>query len=114
MASGVSFKSSPKTVRVGKTGSFVFAFSATPGRSGKIGLASIKKVKVGTRKRVIAVASKPFKAAAASGAVKSTLKLSTASLRALKRLKQLKFKVTAVLDGKRFTTTLTLTAPKKS
>jgi hypothetical protein len=109
----VGFTTPPTTVQVAKTGSFSFAFTATPGNPGAIGLKSTKKVRIGSRTQFMRVPAKAF-SAPATGRVTVKLKLSSANLKALKRLTKLKFAVTAVLAGRTFTTTVTLTPPKKT
>ena len=109
----VGFATSPKTVRVGRTGSFSFAFTATSGSPGTIGLKSAKKVRIGSKTQFMQVPAKAFTAGATTR-VTAKFKLSAANLKALKRLKSLKFAVSAKLGGKTFTTTLTLTPPKKT
>ena len=108
-----SFKTSPKSLRVSKSARFKYSFKATPLRSGKISLKSTKKVKIGSKKGFLKVAAKAF-TASSTGTVKVNLKLSSTSLKALKRAKQLRFAVTVKLGGKTFATKLTLKAPKKS
>jgi hypothetical protein len=58
----------------------------------------------------------PVKAFTASptGAVKLTVRLSRAHLAALKRVRRLRFTVTAALGARTFTTKLTLHAPRTS
>ena len=108
-----SFSSSSKSLRVSKTGRFRFAFQTVPPRSGKISLKSTRKIKIGSTKRVIRLLAKSF-TASSTGNVKVKFKLSSRKLKALKRVKKLRFVVTVTLAGKRFTTTLTLKAPKKA
>ena len=108
-----SFKTSPNSLRVSKSARFKYSFKATPLRSGKISLKSTKKVKIGSRKGFLKVAAKAF-TASSTGTVKVNLKLSSTSLKALKRAKQLRFAVTVKLGGKTFATKLTLKAPKRS
>lgn len=108
----VSFKTAPKSVRVSKTGRFTYKFLATPLRSGKISLKSTKKLKVGSKKRFIKLASKKF-TSSKTGRVKVKFKLSKKNLKALKKRHRIRLKVTATLAGKTFTTKLTLKAPKK-
>lgn len=108
----VSFKTAPKSLRVSKTGRFTYSFLATPLRSGKIGLKSTKKVKIASTKRFVKLASKKF-TSPATGKVKVKFNLSRKNLGALKKKLTIRFKVTATLAGKTFTTKLTLKAPKK-
>jgi hypothetical protein len=108
----VSFKRSPKTVRVSQSGSFSYSFTATAKSRGSVGLKSTHKVTIGSKKQLMKVKAKAF-TATAKRAVTVRLKLSNASLKALKRDRKLKFAVSAVLGGKTFTTTVTLSAPKK-
>lgn len=70
-------------------------------------------MKIGSKKGFLKVAAKAF-TASSTGTVKVNLKLSSTSLKALKRAKQVRFAVTVKLGGKTFTTKLTLKAPKKS
>lgn len=111
-SASVSFAASAKSLRVSRTGRFSYSFTATALRPGKIGLKSTKKVKIGARIRFMTIAAKSFTPSAA-GKVKVKLKLSSKSLKALKKARKLRFVVTATLGGKTFTTKLTLKAPKK-
>jgi len=106
-----AFGGSPKSLSVGSTGRFSYRFTATPLRSGKIGLKSTKKVKVGSQKRTLKLASKSF-SAPSDAKVKVKFKLSRTSLKALKRVRSLRFKVTVTLGGATFTTTVKLKKPK--
>lgn len=108
----VSFKTAPRSLRVSKTGRFTYKFLATPLRSGKIGLKSTKKVKVGSNKRFIKLAAKKF-TSPTTGKVKVKFRLSKTNLKALKRKHRIRFNVTATLTGKTFQTKLTLRAPKR-
>jgi hypothetical protein len=108
----VSFTTAPKSLRVSKTGRFTYKFLATPLRSGKVGLKSTKKVKIGSKKRFVKLAAKKF-TSPTSAKVKVKFKLSKKNLKALKKKHKIRFKVTATLTGKTFTTKLTLKAPKK-
>jgi len=108
----VSFATAPKSLRVSKAGRFTYKFLATPLRSGKIGLKSTKKLKVGAKKRFVKLASKKF-TSSATGKAKVNFKLSKKDLGALKKKRTIRFKVTATLTGRTFTTKLTLKAPKK-
>ena len=110
---GVSFNASPKSLRVSKTGSLTYSFLAPPLSSGKISLKSTKKVKIGPRKRFMALATKGF-TASSKGTVNIHYTLASVNLKALKRIKQLPFLVTTVIGGKTFTTKLTMKAPAKS
>lgn len=108
----VVFTTAPKSLRVSKTGAFTYKFLATPLRSGKVSLKSTKKVKIGSKKRFMKLASKKF-TAASTAKVKIKLKLSSKNLKALRKKGKIAFKVTATLAGKTFTTKLTLKAPKQ-
>ncbi len=108
----VSFATSAKSLRVSKAGRFSYSFTATPLSPGKVGLKSTKKVKIGSRKRYMALAKKSFTPSSA-GKVKVEFKLSSKNLRALTKASKLRFAVTATLGGKTFTTKLTLKRPKK-
>jgi hypothetical protein len=110
---GVLFDTSPRTLRLSKRGRFTYSFLATPLRSGEVGLKSIKKVKIGSKRRFMKIAAKSFTAPATSQ-VSVTFKLSRKNLKALKRKRKLRFVVTATLDGKTFTAKLRLKRPKKS
>jgi hypothetical protein len=110
---GVSFNPSPKSLRVSKTGSLTYSFLAPPLSSGGISLKSTKKVKIGPRKRFMALATKGF-TASSKGTVNIHYTLASVNLKALKRIKQLPFLVTTVIGGKTFTTKLILKAPAKS
>jgi hypothetical protein len=107
----VPYDSSPTTVRVSRSGRFAYALRATPGSTGTVRLRSTRKVRVGSRKRFVQVPATRFIAGATGGAT-VTLKLSSASLRTLERLKKLRFTVSVVVGGGSFTATLTLRAPK--
>jgi hypothetical protein len=107
-----SFGSSAKSLRVSKKGAFSYSFTATPLNPGKVSLKATKKVKIGSKKRLMTVAAKSFTASSASK-VKVKLKLSSKNLKALKKARKLRFVVTAALGGKTFTAKLTLKAPKK-
>lgn len=106
------FNTSPKSLRVSKTGRFTYKSTATPLKQGKLGFKSTKKVKIGSNKRFMTVAKKSF-TVPASAKVKVKFKLSKENLEALKKKRTIRFKVTATLSGKTFTTELTLKAPKK-
>jgi hypothetical protein len=108
----VSFRTAPKSLRVSKTGRFTYKFLATPRRSGKISLKSTKKVKIGSKKRLMKLAAKTF-TSPATRKVKVKYKLSKKNLKALKKTRKIAFKVTAKLTGRNFTTKLTLKAPKQ-
>ncbi len=108
----MSFAASPKRLRVSRTGRFTYAFLATPLRAGTIGLKSTKRLKIATRKRYMKLAAKPF-SARSTGKVKITFKLPATFLKALKRVKKLRFEVTARLAGRTFTAKLTLDAPRR-
>lgn len=105
-----SFSTSPRTLRVSRTGSFRFPFAWTPLGTGKIGLKSTKKLKIGSKTQFLKLAPKAF-TASASGRVNVTLKLSSKQLKALKHVKKLGFTVAVTSGGKTFTTKLTLKAP---
>lgn len=107
----MGFTGSAKSLKVKKTGSFSYGFTATPLGSGKATFTSTKKVKVGSKRRKI-IKSKTF-TVPAGGTVKVTLKLSKSQLKALKTAKKLKFSVAVALGGKTFTTSLTLKKPTK-
>ena len=68
-------------------------------------------MKVGSHKRKLKLASKSFSAAFDAN-VKVKFKLSPTSLKALKRVKSLRFKVTVTLGGATFTTKVKLKKPK--
>jgi hypothetical protein len=108
----VSFRTAPKSLRVSNAGRFTYNFRATPRRSGKVGLSSTKKVKIGSKKRRMKLAAKTFTSLATSK-VSVRFKLSKKNLKALKRTRKIAFKVTATLTGRHFTTKLTLKAPKQ-
>jgi hypothetical protein len=110
---GVSFATSPDSLRVTKTGSFNYSFLAIALGSGKVSLKSTKKVKVGAKKRFVTLGPKAF-TAPITGPVKVKLKLSSKNLKALRKAKKLRFKVTAVIGAASYTTKLTLKAPKKT
>jgi hypothetical protein len=106
----VSFANSTKSLKVSKVGAFKYSFVVTAPGSGKVSLKSKTKVKIGSTKKFIKVPAKAFTAAGA-GKVGVKLKLSAASLKALKRLNKLAFKVTVIREGKRYTAPLRLKAP---
>lgn len=106
------FTSSPSSVSASKKGSFKYSFLATPLQKGAISLKSAKKIKIGSKKRVMKLAAKSF-TVPATGKVKVTFKLSSKNLKALKRAKKLRFKVTVTLGGKTFASKLTVKAPKQ-
>ncbi|MGH2839692.1 MAG: hypothetical protein ACRDKY_02570 [Solirubrobacteraceae bacterium] len=112
-ADGVVFATSPKSLRVAKTGRFTYRFVAPALASGTIRLKSATKVKIGAKKRFMKLATRSFTAPSTTR-VKVKYKLSRKHLKALNRAKKLRFKVTATLAGKTTTTTLTLKAPKKT
>ncbi|MDX6688788.1 MAG: hypothetical protein QOG15_245 [Solirubrobacteraceae bacterium] len=112
-AAFVSFATSAKSLRVSKTRRFSYSFVATPLSPGTVGLKSTKKVKIGSKKRLMTIGAKSFTPSSA-GKVKVTFKLSTKNLKALKKARKLSFAVTATLSGKTFTAKLTLKAPKKT
>jgi alpha-tubulin suppressor-like RCC1 family protein len=107
------FNESPKRLRVSKSGRFTYAFLATPLHSGSLALKSTKKIKRAGKKQFMKLAARSF-TASATGAAKVTFKLSSKNRNALKRAKQVRFKLTVVIGGKTFTTELTLKRPKKS
>jgi len=107
------FTRSPKSLRVSKTGRFSYKFVGTPGRRGKAKLASIRSVRVGSKRRRIKVASKSF-TGPANAKVKVKFKLSARSLRALKRRTSLKFKVSVAIGSERYTAKVKLKPPKRS
>ncbi len=109
-----SFVGSPTQLRVTKTGRFTLRFNATSGRSGRTKLESVRAVRVRARakKRKLKLASKPFDAAA-SGAVRLAFKLSARQLKALKRAKVLRFKITVTMGDARFVGYVKLKPPKK-
>jgi len=98
------FNLSPSSVNVAKSGRFTYTFVATPGRAAKLKLASTKRVMVASKRRKITL-SKTF-TAPADATVKTKLKLTRASLNALKHAKTLRFQVTITIGVKTFTTTL--------
>lgn len=109
-AGAVSFSASPNSLRVSAEGRFAYHFAVTTAGSGAISLKSTKKVRVGPTLRFIGVAAKRY-AKDREGRVLVRLDLSDRSLRALKRVDSLLFKVTVTLDGRAFTTTLRLRKP---
>jgi len=113
LAAGVSFRTSPRSLRVSRSGGFAYPFAATASKSGKISLTSTKKLRIGSAKRFMKLAAKAF-TARSSGKPKVTFKLSAANLKALKRVRSLRFDVSATLGAKTFSTTLTLKAPRTS
>jgi hypothetical protein len=108
----VSFKTSPKSLRVSRSGRFTYRFTATRGSKGKAKLASTRKVKVGSKRRKLTVASKSF-TSPASGTVKLKLKLPAKYLRALKRHTSVQFTVTVTIANKHFSAKVKLKPPKK-
>lgn len=111
-AAFASFKTSPKSLRVSRTGGLRYAFVTTALRTGKIGLRSANKVRIGRARQFVKLADKPFKASA-QGHVKVALKLSKRNLTALKKARRLRFVVSVTIAGKTFTSKLTLKAPGK-
>ncbi len=111
-ADAVSFQLSPKSLRVSKTGRFEYSFRATPLRVGTISLKSTKKVRIGSTKRFVTLAARSFTAPSAR-TVKVKFKLTSKSLKALKRLEKVRFNVVVKLGAKTFATTLTLKAPRR-
>lgn len=109
----VLFTTSPKSLRVAKTGRFTYRLRATALKSGKISLKSTTKVKIGSKKRLMKLARKSF-TAGSTGKVKVKYKLARKHLKPLRKAKKLRFRVTATLAGRTYTTKLTLKAPKKS
>ena len=105
-----AFVGSPTSVTVGSSGRFSYSFLATPVSSGKISLKSTKKLKIGSSKRFMKLASKSF-LGPLDGRVKMKFKLSSKNRKALKRVKSLRFKVTVALGGRTFTTKVKLKAP---
>lgn len=103
VAKVASFNRSPKSLWVSKTGRFSYPFRATPLSKGRLSLKSTRSINVPAK-----VFRSPF-----TGRVRVRFRLSRRALKTLKRLKKVSFVVTAVLDGKRFTTKLTLRAPKR-
>lgn len=108
-----SFDTSPKSLRASKTGRLKYTFRATALSAGKISLKSTKKLKIGSTTRLMKLAAETF-TASSSASVKVTFKLSSKQLRALKRVKRLRFTVTVAVGAKTFTTKLTLQAPTTS
>lgn len=107
-----SFASSPKSLRVAKTGRFTFSFTATKGRSGKITITSTKKVKIGAKKVKMKLGTKTF-TVPASGTETVKYKLSSKNLKALKKHKSLKFAIAVTVGAKTFSAKLTLKPPKQ-
>lgn len=104
------FSTSPKILRVSRTGRFTYTFVATPGRKGNVKLRSTRSIRVGAKKRRLTLAAKTF-TAPASGRVRQAFRLSAANLRALKRVSSLQFEVRVTVGGKTFTTKLKLRPP---
>lgn len=107
------FTSSPKSMRVSTTGRFTYSFVATPGRNGNIKLTSTRKIKVGSKKRRIKLARKSF-TVPPNANVKVKYKLSAKKLKALKRVRSLRFNVSITVGSNDFATKLKLKAPKKN
>jgi len=101
-----SFDTSPKSLRSSKTGRVKYTFRATPLRSGKISLKSTKKLKIGSTIRFMKLAAKTYTASSAGNA-KVTFNLPSTKLKALERVKHLRFTVTVALGTKTFQTKLT-------
>ena len=99
------------TVRISPTGRVSYQFIASPLSSGKIKLASTRKVKVGSKKRKLKPVAKSFRAPL-SAKVKVKFKLSRVDLKVLRRVKRLPLKVTVTLGARMFSTKVTLTRPK--
>jgi hypothetical protein len=112
-APAASFKRSPKSLRVTKSGTFSYPFDATPRSTATISLKSTKKVKIASQKLFITLAPRAF-TAPPTGHVTAKLKLSSKHLKALKKSKTLTFVVTVAIAGRPFTTKLALQAPKKT
>lgn len=106
------FTNSPTSLRVSKTGRFAYRFLATPKRTGKAKLTSTKPVRVFTKKRKLRVATKSFKAPA-NATVKLKFKLSSTTLKALKRRTSVKFKVDVTVGATKFFTYVRLKPPKR-
>lgn len=109
----LSFASSPKSLRVSKTGRFSYRLLAMPGRSGKVRITGRKRVRIGSSKRKMKLGSKSF-TASANAKAKVKFKLSRKNLRVLKRHKSLRFAVRATLGGQKLHAKLTLKRPKRS
>lgn len=112
-ALAASFAGSPRSLAVSTTGHFTFAFGATAGSRGMIGLRSESKVRIGAARRFVRLAPRAF-AATAAGRVKASFKLSRADLRHLRRAGRLRFRVSVLLGGATSSTTLTLKAPARA
>lgn len=108
----VSFVTSPKRLRVSKSGRFTYRFLATPGLAGKARFTSTKRVRIGAKKRKMKLGSKRF-TGPANGRAKVKLKLSRKNLRALRKRPSLLFAVVVTAGGATYKTTLTLRRPKK-
>jgi len=107
----VTQDASPASLRVSKTGRFSYSFTATPLSLGTVSLKGTKKVKIGSKKRFMAIAAKSFTPTSA-GEVKVKLKLSSKNLKAVKKARKMRFVVIVTLGGKTFTINLALKAPK--
>ena len=107
----VSFAGSPTSVRVASTGRFSYRFHATARSTGKIRLVSSRLVKVGSKKRKLAVPWRSF-TAPANATVRVNLTLSRSNLNALRRARRMQFRVTVTLGGRRFAATVQLRAGK--
>ncbi|MDQ3870464.1 MAG: M36 family metallopeptidase, partial [Chloroflexota bacterium] len=105
--------SAAKSIRVSRTGSFLFSFLASPpGSAGEATFTSVKAVLAARRKRKLTLVHGSF-TVPADGQVKLKQKLSRKNLDRLRRLKRIKTSVQIELSGTRFKTTLTLRAPKR-
>jgi hypothetical protein len=102
-----------QNLRVSKTGRFAYTFGATRGRSDTAKLTSATAIRVGGEKRRLKIATKTL-TSPANGEVKLKFKLSTTSLKMLRRVASLRFKVSVTLDSTVFTAALKLKVTDES
>lgn len=109
-APGVSFASSPTSLRVSNDGGFIYHFAVSGAGGGEISLKSTRKVRVGATQQFVRIPAKRY-TADQPGRVRVRLDLSDKSLRALMRVGNLLFKVTVTFRGETYRTTLRLREP---
>ncbi|MDQ6750210.1 MAG: Ig-like domain-containing protein [Actinomycetota bacterium] len=112
VAGSASFGGAPNTVTVSAAGSFTYGFTASPLFVGAAVFETDKAVaaRARVRRRRLTLGRSPFMAAP-TGSVKVTVKLSSANLKALKKLKRLQVRLTVTVDRRGFVQRFTLKAP---
>jgi hypothetical protein len=102
-----------RTLTVSRAGRLAVTLRGEPGTTGRVTLATARKVKVGTKRRKLTLGRATFRVGA-RGTVRLSLRVSPSNRRALKKLKRVSAVITATAAGQPAVTARVTVKPPKA